>query len=117
MSIDNYDWLKEIYKNIDFDKLPHGIIISGSKGLGKRLLANEIATKILSKKLDSNELALINSNNHPDFFKLDKEKILLHHVAVNMHPIIICDTCISMYFDLKKTIMKLILCSDVDLAL
>ena len=74
MSIDNYDWLKEIYKNIDFDKLPHGIIISGSKGLGKRLLANEIATKILSNKLDSNELALIKSNNHPDFFKLDKEK-------------------------------------------
>ena len=81
MSIDNYDWLKEIYKNIDFDKLPHGIIISGSKGLGKRLLANEIATKILSKKLDSNELALIKSNNHPDFFKLDKEKILLHHIT------------------------------------
>ena len=81
MSIDNYDWLKEIYKNIDFDKLPHGIIISGSKGLGKRLLANEIATKILSNKLDSNELALIKSNNHPDFFKLDKEKILLHHIT------------------------------------
>ena len=81
MSIDNYGWLKEIYKNIDFDKLPHGIIISGSKGLGKRLLANEIATKILSKKLDSNELALIKSNNHPDFFKLDKEKILLHHIT------------------------------------
>ena len=81
ISIDNHSWLKEIFENIDFDKLPHGVIISGSKGLGKRILANEIATKILLKNSDSNELSLIINNNHPDFFKLDKEKILLHHIT------------------------------------
>ena len=49
MSIDNYGWLKEIYKNIDFDKLPHGIIISGSKGLGKDFLQMRLLQKFFQK--------------------------------------------------------------------
>ena len=75
MSINNYGWLKEIYKNIDFDKLPHGIIISGSKGLGKRLLASEIATKILLKKLDSKFIIAFKEDVLKDF--LDKINVLL----------------------------------------
>ena len=42
---------------------------------------------------------------------------VFHHISAYIHLIIICDTCISMYFDLKNTIMKLFLCPDVYLTL
>ena len=45
------------------------------------------------------------------------KKHLFDHILAYTHTIIIDDTCISMYFDLKNTIMKLILCPDVNLTL
>ena len=45
------------------------------------------------------------------------KKHVFHHISAYIHCIIICDTCIFMYFDLKNTIMKLFLCPDVYLTL
>jgi len=82
MKIENCNWLKEIYKNLNFEKLPHGIIINGPNGIGKKILAKEIASNLLinkiSKILDSD---LIKSNTHPDLFVLNKDKIILKHVT------------------------------------
>ena len=79
--IENLFWINDIYKNLDFKSLPHGIIISGPDGIGKRVLANEIITSLLIKKSTTNHKQLIERNNHPDFFLLDRDKINLNHIT------------------------------------
>ncbi len=82
MTLEKYNWLFEIYQKINFDKLPHGIIINGSNGIGKKLLANEIAAKLLiNKSTNSLDRELIKSNSHPDLFIVDKDKIILRHIT------------------------------------
>lgn len=82
MTLKKYNWLFEIYQKINFDKLPHGIIINGSNGIGKKLLANEIAAKLLiNKTTNSLDRELIESNSHPDLFIVDKDKIILRHIT------------------------------------
>lgn len=82
MEFKDLKWLMDIYSNINFDNIPHGIIISGPEGLGKKLLAKEICSKLLVNK-NSNlvNMELILANNHPDYFYLNKDKILLHHIT------------------------------------
>ena len=82
MEFKDLKWLKDIYSNINFDNIPHGIIISGPQGLGKKILAKEICSKLLVNK-NSNlvNTELILANNHPDYFYLNKDKILLHHIT------------------------------------
>tara|TARA_Y200000002_G_scaffold124570_1_gene102188 strand:- start:605 stop:1564 length:960 start_codon:yes stop_codon:yes gene_type:complete len=79
MEISEFKWLNDIYKGINFNMLPHGIIISGPLGIGKKILANKISQDLLENKNNNSE----NNNlfNHPDFFILDKDKILLHHIT------------------------------------
>ena len=48
MSIEKYDWLIDTYNQINFTNLPHGIIINGPAGIGKKILAKEISQKIIS---------------------------------------------------------------------
>jgi ATP-dependent 26S proteasome regulatory subunit len=36
MNIEKYDWLNDIYNQINFNNLPHGIIINGPPGIGKK---------------------------------------------------------------------------------
>ena len=40
-------WINEILLRINFNNLPHGIIISGPDGIGKKILANDISAKLL----------------------------------------------------------------------
>ena len=82
MEFKDLKWLNDIYTNINFESIPHGIIISGPEGLGKKLLAREICSKLLVNK-NSNlvNMELILANNHPDYFYLNKDKILLHHIT------------------------------------
>ena len=79
MEISDFKWLNDIYKRINFKMLPHGIIISGPSGIGKKILAKQISKDLLENKNNNSE----NNNlfNHPDFFILDKDKILLHHIT------------------------------------
>ena len=79
MKISKLKWLNDIYNGINFKNLPHGIIISGPSGIGKKILANKISKDLLiNKNNKSDDIDLL---NHPDFFTLDKDKILLHHIT------------------------------------
>ena len=79
MKISKLKWLNHIYNGINFSNLPHGIIISGPSGIGKKILANKISKDLLiNKNNKSDDIDLL---NHPDFFTLDKDKILLHHIT------------------------------------
>jgi hypothetical protein len=83
MSIEKYDWLKDIYNQINFNNLPHGIIINGQSGVGKKILAKEISQKIISnfkEGLDPQNQSLFNTNHHPDFYLLDRDKIYLKDI-------------------------------------
>ena len=83
MNIEKYDWLNDIYNQINFNNLPHGIIINGPSGIGKKILAREISQKIIAnfnEGLDPQNQSLFNSNHHPDFYLLDREKIHLKDI-------------------------------------
>ena len=83
MSIEKYDWLHNIYNQINFINLPHGIIINGPSGTGKKILAKEISKKIIAnfqEDLDSQNQSLFNTNHHPDFYLLDRDKIYLKDI-------------------------------------
>ena len=79
MEISEFKWLNDIYKGINFKMLPHGIIISGPVGIGKKILAKKISKDLLENK--NNKSDDINLLNHPDLFILEKDKILLHHIT------------------------------------
>jgi len=83
MNIEKYDWLNDIYNQINFNNLPHGIIINGPSGIGKKILAREISQKIIANfndGLDPQNQSLFNSDHHPDFYLLDREKIYLKDI-------------------------------------
>ena len=83
MNIEKYDWLNDIYNQINFNNLPHGIIINGPSGIGKKILAKEISQKIIAnfnESLDPQNQSLFNSDHHPDFYLLDREKIHLKDI-------------------------------------
>ena len=82
MNISKYDWLEKIYNRINFDKLTHGIIINGPDGIGKEILATNIAQNLLlNKTTKTYDKDLVDSNTHPDLFILNKDKILLKHIT------------------------------------
>ena len=81
MNISSLYWVDKIYESINFDNLPHGIVINGPNGIGKELLAIKISSKLLVNKNNNENIFISKSNNHPDFFVLDKEKILIKHIA------------------------------------
>ena len=82
IDISSYNWLNKIFHDINFDNLPHGIIISGPKGIGKKLLSHKISSNLLLNKSSKNfNQELFYSKNHPDFFVVNKEKILLKHIT------------------------------------
>ena len=82
MIFSDLKWLNDIFLKVNIAKLPHGIIISGPPGLGKQLLANEISSKLLvNKNSNTEDMSLIQANNHPDYFYLNKDKVLIHHIT------------------------------------
>ena len=83
MNIEKYDWLNDIYNQINFNNLPHGIIINGPSGIGKKILAKEISQKIIAnfnEGLDPQNQSLFNSDHHPDFYLIDRDKIYLKDI-------------------------------------
>ena len=64
-------WLEKHINIFDNDQIHHAFIISGSKGIGKSLLIETLAEKILNNK--------ISLNNNPDFHNLkilDEKKLI-----------------------------------------
>jgi Cdc6-like AAA superfamily ATPase len=83
MIFEKCDWLVKEFNSINFNNLPHGIIINGPKGVGKNLLAKKISEKIISnfqENLNINQQNLVDKNNHPDLYLLDKDKYLLKDI-------------------------------------
>tara|TARA_A100001234_G_scaffold42138_1_gene34431 strand:- start:3556 stop:4521 length:966 start_codon:yes stop_codon:yes gene_type:complete len=81
MNLNELPWLDKVYKKINFNNLPHGIILNGPDGLGKYILGNEIARTLLVNNNDSKSINLFNLNTHPDFLFLNKDKILTRHIS------------------------------------
>jgi hypothetical protein len=84
MNLNQCRWLNDVYDSINFESLPHGIIINGSTGIGKRILAKEIANKILlnfEKDNNFKHQVLFDKNTHPDFYLLDKDKIGVNDIS------------------------------------
>ena len=82
IDISPYNWLENIFNKINFENLPHGLVINGPKGMGKTLLSYKISSNLLlnkSTKIFDKELFF--SKTHPDFFILNKEKVLLRHIT------------------------------------
>ena len=76
----NLPWLKSYTQNLKKDNLHHSLIISGREGLGKNYLAESLIQGILctnSKDLEPcgkcQSCKLYESDNHPDFHKIDLE--------------------------------------------
>ena len=83
MIFEKCNWLVKEFNSINFNNLPHGIIINGPKGVGKNLLAKKISEKIISnfqENLNINQQNLVDKNNHPDLYLLDKDKYLLKDI-------------------------------------
>ncbi len=84
MNLNQCRWLNDVFDSINFENLPHGIIINGSTGIGKKILAKEIANNILLNfKKDNNfkHQVLFDKNTHPDFYLLDKDKIGVNDIS------------------------------------
>lgn len=84
MNLNQCRWLNDVYDSINFENLPHGIIINGSTGIGKKILAKEIANKILlnfEKDDNFKHQVLFDKNTHPDFYLLDKDKIGINDIS------------------------------------
>jgi len=72
--------LKAAYKA---GRLPHGLLFTGAKGVGKATLAHQIARALLSNSMEhlgerrtlalSSTDHLLRAGNHPDFILLEKE--------------------------------------------
>jgi hypothetical protein len=84
MNLNQCRWLNDVYDSINFVSLPHGIIINGSTCIGKKILAKEIANKILlnfEKDNNFKHQVLFDKNTHPDFYLLDKDKIGVNDIS------------------------------------
>ncbi len=84
MNLTKYKWLNDIFNNINFENLPHGIIINGPNGIGKHILAEHICTHLIlnnSKQSTVDHNKLINTNSHPDVYVLDKDKLGVNDIS------------------------------------
>ena len=84
MNLNQCRWLNDVFDSINFENLPHGIIINGSTGIGKKILAKEIANNILlnfDKDNNFKHQVLFDKNTHPDFYLLDKDKIGVNDIS------------------------------------
>jgi len=85
MNLEAYPWLLKHFNNINLSNLPHALIINGPEGIGKSILAKEISKLILISGSDIKKsdhiTSLINSNSHPDFYNIDKDKIKVGDIS------------------------------------
>jgi len=78
-------WLAEIksllVKRITGSQSPHALLLTGSRGLGKAMLAQELASVVLCHSTDSvkpcghcKSCYLLEAGSHPDFYRLSPEE-------------------------------------------
>ena len=64
-----FNLLKDLHKN---NILPNKILLSGKKGIGKSLLANQLIKFLYAENSSSYSENLINTNSHPNILKIFK---------------------------------------------
>ncbi len=75
---------RELAELIADNKLPHAIFLTGLEGIGKQVLAKQLALSLfcenlknfddhqkLNNCLECHNCRLLNSNNHPDFYQIE----------------------------------------------
>ena len=71
-----FPWLQDSISSINFDFLPHAIILEGINGIGKKELGEFITLKILKTDTSNNHEQLVTQLIHPDLMKLTDESII-----------------------------------------
>ena len=66
-----FNYLINLY---ELNILPNKILLSGKRGIGKSLLANQLLNYIYLKDGKSNMELLINNNTHPNVFSISKKE-------------------------------------------
>ena len=88
MIFDKCEWLFNPYNSINFNNLPHGIIINGPRGVGKKLLAKKISEKIISnfnENLNNDHQNLLDKTPCKIVIISEGEKSLLAFVLLYLH--------------------------------
>ena len=122
--IENYPWLNKLFLNINVSKLPHSSLIEGSKGMGKSILAKNLAKSLLcinssnSPCNNCQSCNLFDESTHPDFFMNDDdEKILIDEIreminfsvlssSVSPTKVIVLNNCENMNTASQNAILK-----------
>ena len=71
-----FPWLQDSISSINFDFLPHAIILEGVNGIGKKELGEFITLKILKTDTLNNHEQLVTQLTHPDLMKITDESII-----------------------------------------
>ena len=122
--IENYPWLNKLFLNINLSKLAHSNLIEGSKGMGKSILAKNLAKSLLcinssnSPCNNCQSCNLFDESTHPDFFMNDDdEKILIDEIreminfsvlssSVSPTKVIVLNNCENMNTASQNAILK-----------
>jgi len=71
-----FPWLQDSISSINFDFLPHAIILEGVNGIGKKELGEFITLKILKTDTLNNHEQLVTQLTHPDLMKITDESTI-----------------------------------------
>ena len=69
-------WLQDSISSINFDFLPHAIILEGVNGIGKKELGNLSPLRFLKTDTLNNHEQLVTQLTHPDLMKITDESII-----------------------------------------
>jgi DNA polymerase III delta' subunit len=114
---------KSLLDNFNDNKLHHGLLFSGNKGVGKSGFAFDLATKIIlsSSANQSDDLKKVQSNSHPDLLIIQKEEkkrditvdavreitqFLSLTAAISKHRVIIIDAIDDLNRNSNNAILK-----------
>ncbi len=114
---------KSLIDNFNDNKLHHGLLLTGNKGIGKAAFALDLATAIIlsSAQNQADDLKKIQSNSHPDLLIIKKEEkkrditvdavreinqFLSLTAAISKHRVIIIDAIDDLNRNSNNAILK-----------
>lgn len=96
--IGHQEKIAELKALLQENKLPHALLITGQKGIGKRKIADTLASVLL--KIDFFKAAALKS--HPDFYEVapdyeDEKGVLIHPKIIKIDDVRAMQTAVSRY--------------------
>jgi DNA polymerase III gamma/tau subunit len=122
--LSNFDKIKKsLLDNFNDNKLHHGLLFSGNKGIGKAAFAIDLATQIILSSCpnQNDDLTKIQSNSHPDLLIIKKDEkkrditvdavrdinqFLSLTAAISKHRVIIIDSLDDLNRSSNNAILK-----------